>query len=667
MIPAAAHHEGYRAEIDGLRAIAVMAVIVAHAGPPFSSLIPGGFLGVDVFFVISGYLITGILLRDLQNDKFSIYRFYERRTRRILPALLFVLLVSIPVSWAVMSPPQMEHFSRSLVGIAFFASNFYFWLTSGYFSIASEVLPMIHTWSLAVEEQYYFVFPIALLFLWRRNQLFVGLSIALILGLILAELMARTMPSAAFYLAPARTWELLAGSLAGYCVNTYGLPDGSNGPKLWRTLGRYRSFYALLGLCGILAAMLVYHPGLPLPGFWLIPVIISAVFVLLCTHQGSLTHKILTLPPMIWIGLTSYSAYLWHQPVFAFYRLQSLDEPSPLTMILLTGIVLLLAWVSWYFIEQPFRASRISFAPIAAGLGALMSLILVFGLAGHVTSGFGLERFSPSVMAVFQTARPSPMRAKCHSMDVNNSCTFFGSAPSSLAVIGDSHGVEIAYALAENRGSNDVSVEQFTQSGCPPALNFETNVTGCRDWTNAVVERLENYDRHLTIFLAYRHSAYLFGKNDKDYPKLPNHTYGLASESSEAEKRALYWESFETIISRLRAVGHDVVLVQPVPEIARSVGALTMHNIRIDSELGATAPFLIPAVPRSYYEARSGAVREKLKALAEKDQRITLLDSAEAFCDEIYCYAAREGKAFYFDDNHPSVDGALSIVGLQPR
>lgn len=217
----------YRSEIDGLRAVAVVPVILFHAG---FQIFSGGYVGVDVFFVISGYLITTILVDDINSDRFKIIDFYERRARRIIPALLFVILVCVPFAWMWMIPSQMKDFSQSLVAVSLFASNVLFQLESGYFATAAEEKPLLHTWSLAVEEQYYVLFPIFLLLTWRfgRNRVFWSIVVLAAMSLALSELASRIKPTANFYLAPTRAWELLAGSIAAFIVGEQGVRSSNS-------------------------------------------------------------------------------------------------------------------------------------------------------------------------------------------------------------------------------------------------------------------------------------------------------------------------------------------------------------------------------------------------------------------------------------------------------
>lgn len=334
----------YRPEIDGLRTVAVLPVILFHAGVTQMS---GGYVGVDVFFVISGFLITGILARELDAGHFSLLGFYERRARRILPALFLVLLATAIAGAFVMLPYELATLGRGIVAVLLFVSNVLFWRESGYFAAASELNPLLHTWSLAVEEQYYILFPLLLWACWRWfPRGVIPLVILASLGsLILAEYLSARMPSANFYLLPTRAWELLAGSLTALYLLRRNTPQG----WLAEILG-------LAGIAAIVFAILVYDAATPFPSLWAVVPVLGTVAVILAASPATVVGKLLGTAPFVGIGLISYSAYLWHQPLFAFARLLHPDQhPSQSVMLALAGAALVLAWLSWRFIERPFR------------------------------------------------------------------------------------------------------------------------------------------------------------------------------------------------------------------------------------------------------------------------------------------------------------------------
>ncbi len=386
----------YRQEIDGLRALAVVPVILFHAG--FSAF-SGGYAGVDVFFVISGYLITSIILTQRAEGSFSLARFYERRARRILPALFLVMLVSLPFAWFFLLPHQLRYFSQSLVATSLFLSNVLFYLKSNYFSEAAEITPLLHTWSLAVEEQFYLVFPLFLIAVGRLGDrwLLRSLWVIAIMSLGLAQVGTLFSPAAAFFLLPTRGWELLVGSLA--CV--YSMRAGSKGPGA--SLGPAQGGAArmpapaaqALSLCGlalIVIAIFVFDHNTPFPGLpALVPTVGAALILLFATRQ-TWVGRLLALKPLAAIGLISYSAYLWHQPVFAFARAISEQELSAWQSAALCALVLPLSVASWYFVETPVRTSRAnggaSGRVLAVAAVLLAALFSVLGYIGHKMDGF---------------------------------------------------------------------------------------------------------------------------------------------------------------------------------------------------------------------------------------------------------------------------------------
>ncbi len=343
----------YRREIDGLRSFAVLPVILFHAG---FSLFSGGFVGVDVFFVISGFLITSIIIEEMKVGRFSILGFYERRARRILPALFFVMLISIPFAWMLLSPSDLHDFAQSLVSIALFGSNFLFWQESGYFDTAAELKPMLHTWSLAVEEQYYVLFPLLILLAWRFGTRLLVALIAVIAGasLVISEVQVQTQPSTAFFLLPARAWQLLVGSLAAFLV--------IYSRRLPLFLDRFSSVSELLGALGLMMivwATFMFSDLMPFPGLNALIPTIGSVLVLLFGTSKTLVGRLLGFGPLVGIGLISYSAYLWHQPIFAFTRHAVPGEVPAMVMLILSALSLGLAYLSWRCIEKPFRSRTI--------------------------------------------------------------------------------------------------------------------------------------------------------------------------------------------------------------------------------------------------------------------------------------------------------------------
>ena len=368
----------YRPEIDGLRAIAVAAVILFHAG---FALFSGGFVGVDVFFVISGFLITSIIVEELKTGRFSVLRFYERRARRILPALFAVMAACVPFAYSLLSPDDLKDFAQSLAAICLFASNVLFWGESGYFDTQAELKPLLHTWSLAVEEQFYVVFPLLLLAAWRlgRKFLLALIGVIAVVSLVTSVDEVRNFPSAAFYLLPSRAWQLLVGALASFVADRW--PSAALRQPAVRLASEA---FGWGGMAMIVMALFLFDERTLFPGLNASLPTVGTVLVLLGASDRTSVGRMLAWRPLVGLGLISYSAYLWHQPLFAFTKHALLaDMPTDLAIVL-CAVTIVLACLSWRYVEQPFRdRSLISrgmvFALSAAGMAAFVGL----GFIGH--------------------------------------------------------------------------------------------------------------------------------------------------------------------------------------------------------------------------------------------------------------------------------------------
>ncbi|WP_020394057.1 acyltransferase family protein [Thiolinea disciformis] len=363
----------YRKEIDGLRALAVLPVIFYHAG---WQTFQGGFVGVDIFFVISGFLITQIIVSDWQAGNYSLIHFYERRVRRILPALFFMLLVCLPFALWVLLPHELMAFARSVIAVILFVSNLLFWKESNYFSPDAEVLPLLHTWSLAVEEQFYVLYPLLLIVLLKNSRKLMGLVLMglALASLFLSEYLWRAAPEANFFLLPSRAWELLVGALAALY-----------GAQVAHHTGLFKELAAALGLVLIALGIFFIHDDLPFPSVYSLIPTLGAALILLWADQHTYVGRWLSLKPWVGVGLISYSAYLWHQPLFALTRLWLADEPNQWLMLGLIGLTLSLAYMSWRFVERPFREKGrftrrqvFSFACLAALAFVSIATILLY-------------------------------------------------------------------------------------------------------------------------------------------------------------------------------------------------------------------------------------------------------------------------------------------------
>lgn len=361
----------YRKEIDGLRAFAVIPVILYHAGFEWLS---GGYVGVDIFFVISGYLITTIIIKELDAGTFTIANFYERRARRILPALFFVILICLPFAWYWLLPFELKDFGKSLMAVTLFSSNILFWLESDYFAAGAELIPLLHTWSLAVEEQFYIFFPLLMILFWSlgKRWLLIILSIIALVSLGLTEWGWRQFPEANFYLIPTRAWELMIGALTAFYL-FYKTPSINK---------QHTSFYQIASMAGlilIVGSIFLLNKSIPFPSLYALAPTVGTALIILFTTPATLTYQILSQRLFVAIGLISYSAYLWHQPLFVFTRMMSLEEPSLWLLGLLSIVTFLLAYLSWRFVEKPFRNKQ-KFKRKQIFTASLVSSLIIFAI-----------------------------------------------------------------------------------------------------------------------------------------------------------------------------------------------------------------------------------------------------------------------------------------------
>lgn len=441
----------YRPEIDGLRAVAVIPVILFHAGFNWAE---GGYVGVDVFFVISGYLITNLIISDLESGSFSLSNFYERRARRILPALFLVMVASLPIAWLLLAPTDLTEFSQSLIAVATFFSNIFFWQQqSGYFATAGELKSLLHTWSLAVEEQFYIVFPLFLLITWRLGVRLVAAILigAFLLSLFISVQMTEKLPNAAFFLLPSRGWELLLGAGAAFLLK-YRPPFTSLA---------IHQFLSLTGLGLLTFSLLTFDQQTRFPGPLALVPTFGTFLLIVSTVPNTTLYSALGYKPLVSIGLISYSAYLWHQPLFSFARHRVAEE---LPIGLASGLcflTLVLAWCTWRLVELPFRdARKVSINVITRGAIIGVVFFICAGGYGLITKG-GLNNLSDEERTLYSnfidarqyvTNRGDAMQGSDFKKDTDKR---------RVLIIGDSFAEDLVNAVHEAGLDNDYSFGFF--------------------------------------------------------------------------------------------------------------------------------------------------------------------------------------------------------------
>lgn len=462
----------YRPEIDGLRAVAVVSVILFHAGVAGFA---GGLVGVDVFLVISGYLITGIIVGQRARGTFSFRAFWARRARRILPATFVVMLVCTPFAVLWMLPDELEGFGQSLVSTVGSMTNVLLYITSGYFDTAAEFKPLMHTWSLGVEEQFYLIFPVLLILLLRRGRRTAraGIAVIALASLGVAAWLAVADPDAGFYLLPARAWELLVG--AGLALWAAGRDDAT--PRL---LGpRSSAAAAGVGLVAIVASVVFIDGRHSVSPFLLVIPVLGAALVIAFAHEGTLAARVLSRKSIVGIGLISFSAYLWHQPLFAFARIWFPEEPSVIVFVALSLVSLGLAWLTWRFVETPFRSpAAIGRRVFVRVVGSAAVLLASVGLVLDTTNGLPGRLYGPEVVA--DSALDIEYTQRIIAADA---ARFVEDDRMNVLVVGDSFSRDLANAVLETYP--DARIEMIHQQavvGCfadvPRSAGFDERYAG---------------------------------------------------------------------------------------------------------------------------------------------------------------------------------------------
>lgn len=638
----------YRPEIDGLRAIAVLSVLVYHAKFVLASgtLVSGGFLGVDIFFVISGFLITKILLQSIRAGEFSYLDFYERRARRILPALFVVMLASAPVAWQLMLPDQLIEYAHSILGALLFSSNFVFLAQDSYTAEPSALKPFLHTWSLGIEEQFYIVLPIVLLLIVRRfkaSSTLIITIIALLSSLLFAQLIAKLYPDANFFLLSSRAWELLAGSVVAFVELDYA-----------KRLGQkyYAGAVSAMALAIILVSLFAFdettlHPSL-LTAF---PVFACAILITFADGPHWV-NRVLSAGVLVKIGLISYSLYLWHFPLFAFYRLH-MGEPSLTNKFGLLAISLFLATLSYWWIEKPFRnRMTMPLKRTMVTLGTLFLAIAAFQISIIHKQGFS-SRLG-SVETYITEAQPIRL-ANGASPDM---------ALNPLVALGDSHAGMLSHALAEYAQQLTRPFIQIVLDGCPlvEGMSLYTDGKHVPRCENIVEDRFD-VTRHFKdgiYFYSGRFPLYLSGTRFAEEPGYP---VLLTNRDDQTPAPDAVLAATIKTIQHLLDNDVKLVLVYPIPEMGFDVPKRFSKRFQQVPALALkrmlkTEPL---SIKQQAYIERAGSVIKAFDSIPDHTKLVRLKPS-ETLCDGLLCYAHNSEILYYYDDNHLSPKATQLVI-----
>lgn len=623
------HTMQYRKEIDGLRAIAVISVIWFHAG---LAGLPGGYVGVDVFFVISGFLITGLIIDEMASGRFSWSQFYLRRIRRLLPAAYFVLLCCIPPALIWLAPEDLVDFGQSLIAVVTYTSNHLFFIESDYFATEAALKPLLHTWSLAIEEQYYLIFPVLM---WCAFKVGRWLALLLCVSIFIASLVysvwaTANAPDAGYYLLPSRAFELMIGSLCAFCTRTQ-----------W-TLPRHTD---AAGLLCVLTAMLTFNDETAFPGLHALLPTIGTALLILGAGSHSITTRCLSARPMVLFGLMSYSLYLWHQPVITFLKHASVDEPSIAARSVALIMCFGLAWFSWRFIEQPARnKSRVSHRLIILAAAVFSLLIIGAGLLLQWDSGHSYRQTKSGQSYAQLSHRFRANRGlddRCGGRVDVDYCEF-GRAPDSL-VWGDSHAMHVATALQP--GAEETGFYQRTKSNCAPVLDLAAYkerhgvkaVESCLIYNNAVLEWLKTKHSINTVILA------------ATWKILDSPVVDTKLQVIEPDDAKLALAMLDETVSALHALGKKTVIVAPTPRARFNAGQCVHKSMLRGLDTTSCDLQLHP-------QPSSG--KRTLAALATFE-RSPVVKLTDMLCENNVCKAVIDGIVIYKDSSHLTVEGSL--------
>ncbi len=625
----------YRPDIDGLRALAVVPVVLFHLDV---ALFSGGFVGVDVFFVISGFLITTIIYRDAQAENFSYAHFYERRVRRLFPALAAMLALTSIAAWFMLMPLDYKGFVDSLVAALIFLANIQFWKKTDYFGDPVENIPLLHTWSLAVEEQYYILFPPLLILLVRfvprhLNLVLLGLALLSLWG---SQATLRTQPESSFYLVHLRAWELLAGSL---------LATGLIPAIRTRAVAEATAFFGVAGIVGSFFWLTKSHA---FPGVAALPAVLGTALVI---HAGRESNtcvgRLLSLRPIVLIGLLSYSFYLWHWPLFVFVRYYLIEPFSIGQQVVLFLLALGIAWVSWRFIERPFRSpDRLAPSRKVLFRRATMVafLLVVVSLPGLITRGAAFRLAEPVASVTAVAKETIPFRRPCFALDPEqvyrgDVCTLGTDEDPQFLLWGDSHALSVAHGVDLAASDLDLSGRFLARSVCPPALgvrDFYASDVACSEFNDAVADYIKRSPSLTHAVLVGVWSYYV----DPDRV---------------ADNRG-FEAGFRRTLSMLSDRGISVTIIAQVP----------IASVDIPSALGRSVHFnrsvrLGPSIAEHQLQTQRFA---DFLAELETEYRFRVADPATVLCKAGQCRIELEGRPLYRDTDHLSAWGSEVLKSI---
>ena len=620
----------FRKDINGLRAIAVLAVVLFHFNP---LVLPGGFAGVDIFFVISGFLMTRIIFTGLEANTFSLGRFYKARASRIVPPLAVLCLTMLTLGWFYFTPTDYRTLSSDALNSITFISNFFYGGDAGYFDETSKERWLLHTWSLSAEWQFYIVFPLLLLFLKKLLPLQTikfTLVIATVIGLLYSVFATYQTPEQAYFLLPSRAWEMLIGGLV-YLYPCSQLNDRSKKALAW------------LGLALILASYLFISEATPWPGYLALLPVLGAVLILQANRMDS---RVTGNGILQKIGLWSYSIYLWHWPIAVVGGYLELGEYWPYIGMPLSVFI---GWLSYSYIEQfNFKARQLSWKNILV-YPPLLMVLLVAVLAGLAknNSASPLRIPAPLLSFINNSQRVLPQGHCRTRWDDKGSECFYGKGELGAIVLGDSHAGAMLGMIS--RAMPDKAVLDWTISLCPTIDGvYESTLgvkdTSCGDFVNYALSAAKQQYPGVPIIIINRSSQNLYGRNEKPAPLRPERFVGREFAERDDAYRQSIAEGMITTVCTL-AETNPVYIVRPIPELKQNV-----FNIKARALMTGTAAEQVSISLTEYHERQALAWQIQDQMAAQCG--VQIINPLPYLCDDASCYGERAGQVLYYDDDH---------------
>lgn len=662
------HQRGcYRSDIDGLRAVAIISVVAFHTGLAFFS---GGFVGVDVFFVISGYLIGLLVYREVRESKFSFLHFYERRVKRIVPALLAVIFVCDLIAFVLLSPLELRNYCGESFSAVVSISNIYFWLRSDYFTPKAAFKSLLMTWSLGIEEQFYLLFPLLLVLLHRfaRRRVFDWVAIASGLSFVCCVVCTNVYPSAAFYLLPMRAWELGLGVLIAVHEVQH------DGPA--RLSKAATNALGWLGLALIVTPMLAYSEAIRFPGFAaLLPT--AGTACLINSRDSLINRRLLSSRPMIFVGLVSYSWYLWHWPLLSFARIVCGGLLSVSRGALIAVISLVLATLSRRFIEQPFRNSRTPTAHLFVRYAMLVALLGATPLFGYRYSGWPSRL--PELVKVEAAVRETEHNVCLTGFDESTprlraGCVMGGAGPK-LALWGDSHAAALGPAMQQLAVGHDYGFQQLTKAACPPLPTAQqrwalrpTFERTCAAFNHAVLQRVLSDHSIKVVVLAGLWSS--FCSDDGNGDCYSENTQAGQQRLESRNHRDLHSVLLETI-TLLKASGKRVFIVTDIPRFAVDPMSIVRNSVITSrgelASLLSSQVFSLGPVDEASLIKPADTITEIEIRQAASEGGAQIIDLARNLCPASRCRFWDNGVLLYADSGHLTTAGAeYALRGQDP-